>query len=84
MINLMRRAAKKTKRLLAPICGIAALLTVAFLITSCGDDNSVNGSACEWITVFEDDFNSTTLDSRWELIEGDASIEPPRLFRRLF
>ncbi len=51
------------------IIPIAVLLCIALF--ACGDDDPV--SVCEtksWSTIFEDNFNSTTLNPYWILLEG--------------
>jgi hypothetical protein len=52
-------------------------LFLAFFLGCGGDDNGDDGNGvvtptAKWQTIFEDNFNSTTMDPNWSLFAGDA------------
>lgn len=54
-------------------CGIVAVMAITLLGIGCGNGPN-ECKTYTWQTVFEDDFNSATLDPHWELVEGDTGL----------
>ena len=51
----------------------AFTLAICITLFGCSSDDPVDtGNGATWQTIFEDDFNSVTLDPNWTLMEGNT------------